>query len=956
MMSTGSLRRFLLPALLAGLGSLGVSVGRSEGFSEPPLVIFGKVFNQGEGGRYQLFRGTLRLKLASRKNPAHVLEFDIPLRTVGANGEFSYRLEIDQETEPAPDKLATTLEVGALSIAYRIVLLSVDGHPASLLDSTQAAEFSTTFSDRGKEVRIDLKANVPTPDSDDDGMPDWWEELYRLNATSKADALADPDGDGWNNLWEFAHGTDPRTANEAPVLQDTLLVVTAGGTAGVYLPIADADTAPANLKLTLLSGGTGLSWKRGGVAMAVGDSFTQEDLLAGIVSVDVAMAFQKDLARFRLEDLTTAGVAPEEVALTVEAFSPNLRWPGAPSVWLDAGRLGTAAPVEEWADGSAARRDGYQPEPASRPSSDGLGRVRFTGAQYLFIDEKELPLEGTFTAFMAFEPGAATTTEQALFSSSHLKISQVPFVGTAGGMDLQVIRNGSTIFGPRLTAGQSAQFILASEPGSASLEFSDRGSFPAGSSSRTPDSSFTTIGAARMLGAAKPGEFFSGSLREVLFYDRSLGSEERSMVQDYQRSRWERVRVWNYRGSTLPLMLHGDNAARNSMNGGESDDDLVGGALADLLKGGPGGDTHTGGPGADRFCFQPGGDTDTVTDFSEDENDVIDLTGIFAGKTGAVSQYVKVRTVVTRGAGNVPRTDSILELNHDGAGTEVDQSIVLLGLAIGSADLARLSARGNLQLGTSETGLDLTGGDASVTDREIQGGDTHRFAFAIDSTKQARLNSTGLAGGDWEIRDANNALVASGNGNVAFAGVLVQGSYLLKVTNAGSAPGTYSLEVDASSDAVPRPDVSIGRSAFAVIGRNVYTPSPQVASVFSRRGAKVMLLSLIENDSDLPEPMRVRGSAGNGTFSVRYVLAGANITAQVVAGIFTTAELAAGDEPVQIAISVEPNRNRVTREVRDRNRVATQYLRKSFSGILRANAESSSGFYDRVKFGITTTP
>jgi hypothetical protein len=329
---------------------------------------------------------------------------------------------------------------------------------------------------------------------------------------------------------------------------------------------------------------------------------------------------------------------------------------------------------------------------------------------------------------------------------------------------------------------------------------------------------------------------------------------------------------------------------------------------------------------------------------------------IAAGKGGLLAQYVGVRTVVTRGAGNVPRTDSILELNHDGAGAEVDQSIVLRGLAIGGADLARLAARGNLQLGTRETGLDLTAGDASVTDREIQGGDTHRFAFAIDSAKKARLTSAGLGNASWDLRDANNVLIATGNGNVGINNVLAPGSYLLNITNAGSAAGTYSLEVDASSDALPRPDVSIGRSALAATGRDVYVPSAQVAAVVSRRGAPVMLLSLIENDSDLPESMTVRGSAGNSTFAVKYVFGWSNITAQVVAGTFTTTELAAGDEPVQIAVSVVPNPRRVTRKLRVGNRLTTQSLRKSFSGILRASAESSAAFYDQVIFEVTTTP
>ncbi|SVC42634.1 uncharacterized protein METZ01_LOCUS295488, partial [marine metagenome] len=38
--------------------------------------------------------------------------------------------------------------------------------------------------------------NLPTEDSDNDGMPDWWETLYGLNPFDAADALLDSDMDG----------------------------------------------------------------------------------------------------------------------------------------------------------------------------------------------------------------------------------------------------------------------------------------------------------------------------------------------------------------------------------------------------------------------------------------------------------------------------------------------------------------------------------------------------------------------------------------------------------------------------------------------------------------------------------------------------------------------------------------------------------------------------------------
>ncbi|TAK95582.1 MAG: DUF1800 family protein, partial [Verrucomicrobia bacterium] len=50
-------------------------------------------------------------------------------------------------------------------------------------------------------------------DSDNDGMPDVWEDLYSFNKNSAADATQDADGDGLNNRDEFLAGTNPRVAD-----------------------------------------------------------------------------------------------------------------------------------------------------------------------------------------------------------------------------------------------------------------------------------------------------------------------------------------------------------------------------------------------------------------------------------------------------------------------------------------------------------------------------------------------------------------------------------------------------------------------------------------------------------------------------------------------------------------------------------------------------------------------
>lgn len=46
-------------------------------------------------------------------------------------------------------------------------------------------------------------------DTDNDGMPDWWEEKYGLNPEDPTDANENMDGDEYNNLKEYQIGTNP---------------------------------------------------------------------------------------------------------------------------------------------------------------------------------------------------------------------------------------------------------------------------------------------------------------------------------------------------------------------------------------------------------------------------------------------------------------------------------------------------------------------------------------------------------------------------------------------------------------------------------------------------------------------------------------------------------------------------------------------------------------------------
>lgn len=57
---------------------------------------------------------------------------------------------------------------------------------------------------------------IVAPDTDGDGLPDWWESLY-FGSTTAALAGSDADGDGISNGAEYTAGSDPLNGQSAPI-------------------------------------------------------------------------------------------------------------------------------------------------------------------------------------------------------------------------------------------------------------------------------------------------------------------------------------------------------------------------------------------------------------------------------------------------------------------------------------------------------------------------------------------------------------------------------------------------------------------------------------------------------------------------------------------------------------------------------------------------------------------
>jgi hypothetical protein len=83
-------------------------------------------------------------------------------------------------------------------------------------------DFNLGGAHTGEAVSGSLKAKIgmATLDSDNDGMPDAWEQMYGLNPKSASDAALDKDSDGYTNLVEYLNDSNPTNATSTPIDRD----------------------------------------------------------------------------------------------------------------------------------------------------------------------------------------------------------------------------------------------------------------------------------------------------------------------------------------------------------------------------------------------------------------------------------------------------------------------------------------------------------------------------------------------------------------------------------------------------------------------------------------------------------------------------------------------------------------------------------------------------------------
>ena len=255
------------------IAALFAAVFARADISEPDTMFYGQIINRTSGQIDLIQQGTLTWQITSPDGKTITLQTGVHPYNLG---QFCYELQVPSEA------LTYGLTVSSNAIALMAqsnvcshVQILVDGVPATIM-APATSTFAVAQTSRGSTYRLDLELGNPLPSTSGDGIPDWWKTKY-----GAIDPNADPDGDGWNNLQEFLHGTDPNQDNRIPSLRTTEYFVYADGTTGLRLDAVDSDSPATSILYTVTCLPDSGVLRLQGSNLLTGASFTQDDVNQG---------------------------------------------------------------------------------------------------------------------------------------------------------------------------------------------------------------------------------------------------------------------------------------------------------------------------------------------------------------------------------------------------------------------------------------------------------------------------------------------------------------------------------------------------------------------------------------------------------------------------------------------------------------------------------------------------
>lgn len=159
--------------------------------SEPSTTIYGRVFQRVGAHDFPITEGELRWTIAGTQLGGRQYQLKANLSSLG-QGRYSYALRIPHQLlayDLAPNPKAVPLT--AAPTRFRHLNVTVNGIPATLV-APAVDGLTADQSTRAATYRIDLDVSNLSPDSDGDGIPDWWEDKYGTDKWNPNDGSFTP--------------------------------------------------------------------------------------------------------------------------------------------------------------------------------------------------------------------------------------------------------------------------------------------------------------------------------------------------------------------------------------------------------------------------------------------------------------------------------------------------------------------------------------------------------------------------------------------------------------------------------------------------------------------------------------------------------------------------------------------------------------------------------------------
>jgi alpha-tubulin suppressor-like RCC1 family protein len=415
------------------------------------------------------------------------------------------------------------------------------GFPTTTTNPTRATPLSnfliiSAFADPDGDGLLtwrehELGTNPTSADTDSDGMPDGWEVNHGLNPLVN-DASADPDGDGFTNLQEYQNGTDPFDYYNGALFN---LTINSGsgqvGAAGAWLaqPLVVLVTntsgtpkvnAPVTFSLGQISGG--LAATSGGTPLSSISMRTDSAGKATVYYQQGPLADTPSTVIAQAGTGTIQQVTFNESTADIPVFGLKL--------WLNAQAGVTTvagASVTGWTDQSASF-NAAATNSAVRPI---LNSSAVAGKPAVQFNASSLTsMNGSLTV----------GTQISIFAVSALSanVADGRVVSNEGHFYFGSDSSGhfATYYGSGTWNNTQSHSLTLALGAFQILESVNNGTETAYINGLQLDSRSNAMGA--FSSGFDLGKNWSGSLAELLIYDRALNDSERATVENYLNRRY----------------------------------------------------------------------------------------------------------------------------------------------------------------------------------------------------------------------------------------------------------------------------------------------------------------------------------------------------------------------------------------------------------------------------------